>query len=366
MNNQLRDIFFQLLRIGLWGEGKLTLIKPLTIDDWTLIRKCAINHTVDAIIYDSFPHLEEWQLPPQSLLLKWSVRVDQIERHNEKMNKVVAQQFELFKSEGVQPILQKGQGIAACYRIPSHRISGDIDWWFYRDGYKIARNILKKREINFWDTDGFSLNYKWDNIHIEHHGELFDIFSPFRKRFLKRIERKYEAQGQTLEINNTKINLLATELQILQVNAHILKHLLSFGIGLRQLCDSARLYYSTYQQFDSTSLYKIYKDAGILKWVHVLHKVLVDYIGLPEERLPFHYPDKLDYQWMLDEIWFSGDFGFFDERFQNEKVSRLSQRPEGAWRVWLNFKRYIKYAPEEALFYPLVHIYSKFSGKRSD
>ncbi|WP_398454981.1 nucleotidyltransferase family protein [Sphingobacterium thalpophilum] len=365
MNDQLRDIFFQLLRIGLWGKGTLTLTQPLTLKDWTLIHKYAINHTVDAIIYDSFANLKDCQLPPQSLLIKWAVRVDVIERRNDKMNKIIAEQFKFFKSEGVQSILQKGQGIAACYRIPSHRISGDIDWWFNEDGYEVIRNVLKKRGIDFWDTDGFSLNYKWEGIHIEHHKELFDIFSPFKKNFLKRIQKNYKTKAQILEINNSKINLLAIELQILHVNAHILKHLLSFGIGLRQLCDSARLYFSTYQQYDSASLYKIYKNAGILKWVHVLHKLLVNFIGLPLERLPFPFPDQLDEKWMLDEIWFSGDFGFHDERFQDEKSSMLSQRPQGVWRIWLNFKRYIKYAPEEVLFYPLVHIYSKLSRKRS-
>jgi len=321
---------------------------------------------VEGIIYDSFPFLEEHQLPPQSLRLKWAVRVDQIERHNEKMNTAIAEQFKLFESEGVQSILQKGQGISACYRIPNHRISGDIDWWFEDDGYTIIRDALKKNEIYFWDTDGFSLNYKWGEIHVEHHKQLFDIFSPFKKNLLKRIQSKYRKEIQILPINNSPVNLLAVELQILQVNAHILKHLLSFGIGLRQLCDSARLYYSTYLQYDSTALYQIYKDAGILKWVHILHKLLVNSIGLPQDRLPFPAPDKLDYNWMLDEIWFSGDFGFHDGRFQYEKTSSLSKRPEGAWRVWLNFKRYFKYAPQEALFYPLVHIYSKLSGKKSD
>ncbi|MNI96115.1 hypothetical protein D3C73_1545070 [compost metagenome] len=50
MDNQLKDIFFQLLRIGLWGEGRLVLTRPMDIDDWNTIRKFAVNHTVEGII----------------------------------------------------------------------------------------------------------------------------------------------------------------------------------------------------------------------------------------------------------------------------------------------------------------------------
>jgi hypothetical protein len=41
---------------------------------------------------------------------------------------------------------------------------------------------------------------------------------------------------------------------MLQVNAHILKHLLSFGIGIRQLCDAARLYKTYHNQVDGNVL----------------------------------------------------------------------------------------------------------------
>ena len=172
MDNQLKDIFFQLLRIGLWGEGRLVLTRPMDIDDWNTIRKFAVNHTVEGIIYDSFPFLEEQQLPPQALRLRWAVRMDQIERHNEKMNQVIAELFNIFSNLGIRPILQKGQGVAAYYRNPSHRISGDIDWCFEADGYAKARNFLKDKHPNFQDTAGFSLDYHWKGIHIEHHKKI--------------------------------------------------------------------------------------------------------------------------------------------------------------------------------------------------
>lgn len=367
MHDQLKDIFFQLLRIGLWGEGCLTLDQPMTSNNWDIIRKYAINHTVEGIIYDSFPLLAEDQLPPQSLRLKWAVRMDQIERHNEKMNQVIAEQFCLFNQYGLQPILVKGQGIAACYRNPLHRMSGDIDWCFEGNEYAKARQLLKQQGVSFTDTAGFSLDYDWKAVHVEHHKKIFDIRSPLKTNFLKSILSSYKAQEKHLKLHGVNIRLLAPELQLLQVNAHILKHLLSFGIGLRQICDSARLYAALSDQINKKELEKIYKDAGILRWIHLLHKILVEQIGLPLAFLPFSYSNDMNSDNMLDEIWHSGNFGFHDERFKDEKViSAISSLPHGPKRLWMNFKQYFHYAPQEALFCSLVYTYSKFIGKDID
>ncbi|WP_282638518.1 nucleotidyltransferase family protein [Sphingobacterium thalpophilum] len=364
MNNQLKDIFFQLLRIGLWGEGRLTLTQSIDADDWNSIRKYAVNHTVEGIIYDSFPFLEEQQLPPQSLRLKWAVRMEQIERHNEKMNQVIAEQFHAFNQLGLRPILQKGQGVASCYRIPHHRLSGDIDWYFEDQGYLQARNLLKEKNIAFQDTAGFSLDYHWQGIHIEHHKKLYDIRSPLKISYLRYIHNQYQDRFDTLIIHEVPIRILAPEMQLLQVNSHILKHLLTFGIGLRQFCDSARLYFTVSTAIDPIRLRQIYKQAGILKWIHLLHKVLVEYFGLPEQAVPFPYPANIDVKWMLEEVWQSGNFGFYDDRFQNKKInSTISTRPDGPRRMWLNFKRYLRYAPQEALFFYVVHAYSKLISK---
>jgi hypothetical protein len=366
MNNQLKDIFFQLLRIGLWGEGKLSLPQPLTLNDWTTIRKYAANHTVEGIIYDSFPFLEEHQLPPQSLRMKWAVRMDQIERHNAKMNEVIAEQFALFSEHGIRPILQKGQGVASYYRIPSHRISGDIDWCFESDGYVQARNFLKKNHPSFQDTAGFSLDYHWKGIHIEHHKRIFDFRSPLVKRYLNKLLENYKDHQETVVVNGVPIRLLAPELQLLQVNIHILKHLITYGIGLRQFCDSARLYYSVSSQIDPLALKQIYQKTGILKWIHLLHLILVEYLGLPKSSIPFAYPENLYADWMLDEVWSSGNFGFHDARYDESKKSSNFARPDSPKRLWQNFKRYVKYAPQEAIAFPIMHSYSKFIGKDTD
>lgn len=367
MGDELRQTFFHLLQIGLWGKSRSKQIKQLTPEEWLEIYEVANYHTVEGIIYDSFQFLKGDLLPPQSLLLKWTVRIDKIERHNQKMKSVLMDQYTLFTGKGLQPILQKGQGVAATYNTPLHRISGDIDWYFEDNGYANARALLKENKTKFIDTAGFSLSYKWEGIEVEHHKNLFDIRSPLKYSYLKKIEVLYQQNYRSLEINNLSINILAPELQMLQVNSHILKHQISFGMGIRQFCDSARLYAYYNGQIDTEALKTIYKRTGILKWVHLLHKFLVVYIGLPKEYLPFQYPDNINMNWMAEEIWHGGNFGYYDERYAQGKInSNVSVHPDGAKRIWQNFKRYLPYAPQEAIFFPIMHVYSKFLGIDKD
>lgn len=353
MRDKLRDIFFELLRMGLWGRGTLSVAEPLSDEDWAVLYQYALNHTVEGILFDSFSLLTKEQLPPRALRMKWTARVDQIERYNVRMGEVTAEQFKAFVQLGTKPILLKGQGVASCYPSPSHRISGDIDWCFEDDGYDRAREYLQKRNILSDSPLGHSLGYDWQGIHIEHHRRLFDIRSLFKEAYLKKLEDTYRNKKQSVSIEGQAVSLLAPELQILQVNIHILKHLLSFGIGLRQICDAARLYHTYSGKIDPVQLQLMYKNVGILKWVHVLHAILVKYLSLPKEDLPFPYPENLRMDWMMEEVWNSGNFGFYDKRYLDGKVSFVSAHPDGARRLWRNMRLYFRYAPQEVVFFPI-------------
>ena len=70
---------------------------------------------------------------------------------------------------------------------------------------------------------------------------------------------------------------------------------------------------------------------------------------------------------MINEVWYAGSFGYNDERFKGgKKISTISVQPKASKRLFFNFLRYFKYAPQEALFYYWVQAYSKFIGKDTD
>lgn len=363
LDRGIQTALLALLRLGLWGKEEKTKVLPLSSTQWAALYSCAQRHTVEGIVYDSFAQLPLDLLPPHDLLLKWTVKIDQIERRNRQMNACIEEQLNLFNREDLYPVLLKGQGVAACYAIPDHRVCGDIDWYFeQKKDYRKANELVRKGGLDVSCTAGFSTAYLWKGIVTEHHQRMFDIHNPLNFLFLNRLQKQFHKERLQRELTGNTLLLPAPLLMMIQVNVHILKHLLSFGVGIRQLCDAARVYYTFRLNVDGEELMQVYKKLGILKWMDLLHYVLVKFIGLQPESLPFEVPENIDADWMMDEIWLSGNFGFFYPQSEMGVKKPRSSRSQPSGRIWSNLSRYFKFAPMEAISFPLVQVYSKFGG----
>ncbi|KEQ28182.1 hypothetical protein N180_00660 [Pedobacter antarcticus 4BY] len=363
-DNKIHRALLSLLRSGLWGENENIISFPLSGEQWVQLYNFARQHTIEGIVFDGVQRLPFDMLPPRELMLKWAVKIDQIERRNMQMNVCIEEELNFFNGQGLYPVLLKGQGVAACYAVPEHRVCGDIDWYFeQKNQYQKANRILKQRGIKSSGTAGFSTEYVWRGILTEHHTRMFDIHNPFCFTYLDRLQKQFYNERLKSEFQGHTLLLPAPILMVLQVNVHILKHLLSFGVGLRQLCDSARVYHTYQMKLDGQELKQIYQTLGILKWIHLLHTVLVKFMGLPSASLPFELPDASDADWMMDEILMSGNFGFFHPRFEGQTENAGLVRSHVTRRLWSNMRRYFKFAPMEAVSFPLVQFYSKLAVK---
>ena len=357
LEDKVAKAFFTLLRAGLWNKSIDSIdCFPLSKADWDTLFRISVQQTVEGIVFDGIQMLSSDLLPPREMHIKWLVRVEKIEQRNRWMNDILAEQVAFFSKESIQPILLKGQGLAICYENPGRRVCGDIDWYFQTtDEFYKADRLLAKYSIVTEATAGYSSFYLWRDCEIDHHQKLFDIHNPFLSGYLQHLQQHEKNLSVIISIQKEEVVLPSPLLQMLQVNAHILKHLLSFGIGIRQLCDAARLYKTYHNEVEGTVLKTVYTKLKIIKWIELLHEVLVKYIGLPKENLPFPLERNQSADWMMEEIWKSGNFGFHDERYQQEN----SGKREGTKRrVWSSFIKYVPYAPMEALSFPLVHFYS--------
>jgi hypothetical protein len=363
-DKEIQAVLLCLLQAGLWGQGDLAIKVPISSGAWAAVYRAAKKHTIEGLVFDGIQQLPIDLMPPRDLLLKWTVRIDQIERHNLQMASCLKAMSTLFQRGGLSPILLKGHGVAACYDKPEHRVSGDIDWYFEgKSGYDEANQLIRTHGLNLDYVAGDSAEYCWAGLVVEHHKRMFDIHNPFCYGYLQRLKKQFQKNSYLKQCLGNELTLPAPMLMIVQVNAHILKHLLAFGLGVRQLCDSARLYYTFQAELDGAKLQEIYSKLGILRWIHLLHAVLVKYIGLPAQALPFPVPAGTAADWMFEEIWQSGNFGFHDERFKDQHVKSELRRNQAGQRVWLNVKRYFKYAPMEAISFPVVQYISKVKAK---
>lgn len=303
--------FFALLRAGLWGaEKELEGFQKLAATEWEAVYAMARQQTVRGLMYSGICLLPDELMPAESLLMRWAAAVEGIELRNRHMNKVQANLCRWFENNGLKPIVMKGQGVAQYYEQPFLRECGDIDLYFasareHSEAYRLLEEKVGRLEKH---ADG-SYSYKVDGVSVEHHTQLVDLTGRRVNILIRSMEDKcgfpqmeiIAGSGATARIPSP------TENVILQ-NAHILKHALGWGVGLRQLCDIARLYDTQHDDINGEVVQEVCRRAGIMEWTALLHSFLTEYMGMPKASLPFA-TKSMSPEPLLHRILKGGNFG---------------------------------------------------------
>ncbi|MBL1407278.1 nucleotidyltransferase domain-containing protein [Sphingobacterium faecale] len=352
-------VFFSLLQSGLWSKPIASTDKlPLSPAEWQSLYELSKAQTVEGLVFDAIEQLDVRLLPPTDLWMKWLVRVTKIEQHNRIMNQGLGEQIVIFERLGVEPVLLKGQGVAVHYNAPLRRTCGDIDWYFStKEQYEKANDWVIQQGGDIKYVPGRSMCYHYKGLEIDHHSNLIDLYNPFVKPFLQKLIAVERAKDESIDIMGHICRTLSPLLNIIQVVSHVLKHLLSFGLGLRQLCDVARLYYVHRKEIEGTYLRDIYRQLGIERWVVLMHDLLVRYLGLERHFLPYPINGNEKADWMMEDILRAGNFGFFDKQYSDEV--RTGERKNAFLRVSRNLWKYGRYVPIESFFFPLVQVYTR-------
>ncbi|TDQ77999.1 nucleotidyltransferase domain-containing protein [Sphingobacterium yanglingense] len=359
---RIYTVFFNLLRSGLWSRPvEASESFPLSSAEWKDIYDLALAQTVEGLVFSGIERLDMEHLPPTDIWMKWLVRVTKIEQHNKLMNQCLAEQIGVFNDLDVNPILLKGQGIAQQYEAPLRRLAGDIDWYFStKEDYEKVNNWVIEKDVPVKYMPGRSMCYSYRGLEIDHHSNLIDLYNPFVKPFLSDFIATERVYDRFIKVDGADCRILSPVLNIVQVVSHVLKHLLSFGLGLRQLCDVARLYAVHCNAIQDRGLEQVYKRLGIGKWVVLLHDLLVRYLGLEPRFLPYQEGMAVNADWMMEDILRVGNFGFFDERYSDAETGN---RKNAFVRVSKNLLKYGRYAPMESVFFPLVQTYTRVLNK---
>lgn len=282
--------FFSLLKSGLWEKEMLaSYIFPLSDEEWLALYNESVRQTVQGIVFRGLSFLSTQLFPPESLFLRWLAQVAQIEENNVRSEHEIVELRQFFAAAGIKFVLKKGQSAATLYREPHLRVCGDIDLYFTTIAdYRRAGHLIRRRGIDIYKRPDGSQEYVWNGIMVEHHSTLIDLKNPFLYIYLRRLELEKGFDTLTFaDYEDASIAIPGRQLNLLMLNAHIMKHAFISGIGLRQLCDLARAYYSYGGQYDTAELRHIYRRAHILRWTGMLHNFLVVHLGLEERYLPY-------------------------------------------------------------------------------
>lgn len=340
-----------LLRAGLWEQVPENLsCFPLADGSWENVFRMSRKQTVTGLAFCGLQYLPDSLLPPETLLVRWAAETDAIERKNRKMNAVLGELCARFREMGLNPILQKGQGVARFYVHPLSRECGDIDFYFGngRD-WDAALAYLRSQHIRVEKQADGGISYCWRGIEVEHHRRLLDLYNPFLQGFVQRLEERKPCRLVSLSpVSETGVTVPSPFLDLLLQNLHILKHTLGRGVGLRQLCDMARACYRLHEEVDAQEMEQTCRKLGLAEWCPLLHAFLVECLGLPPACLP--YPAVASTARPLgDIIWRGGNFGQYDAGFE-PNAGGWQRKRQTARSFGRNVRFAFHYAPKESFW----------------
>lgn len=314
MTENALKVFLSLLRAGLWGMPfDAQEVPALSVGEWKEVLSMSERQTVAGVTFLGLDSMPEDRMPPVGVIGRWAARADAIERRNKNINSEIVDLYFEFARNGLEPVLQKGQGIAALYRCPLSRECGDIDLWFSTpEGKESADKLIRSKGINVRNRpDGSSCYVSGRGFVVEHHLRFYDLYNPFVQKYLHSLTSGLELDRTLLQLSGVTIPVPAPEHCLLMLYAHVLKHSIGRGIGMRQLCDAAVACDRYRYTLDRKLFRGMCRHTGIARWVELMNSFMTGYIGLPLSSLPYKTKDT-DASGLFDIVIEGGNFGRYD------------------------------------------------------
>lgn len=299
MNNHIdlaeRD-FFTLLRAGLWEKksGKLSA-QP----DWEGIYKAADDHKVQGVIAEGIAVMEITSGIPDKIFKKFITDRGYILMMNMQVNAVQAKLCQALNTNAIPYAILKGQAVAQNYIKPEIRRSGDIDFLIKEEDFDKANRIFSAftQESEYHHEEDLHHALFIDNVWVENHAMGKSYFTRRLDSILEKEKRRMftESTFSHYDSNGCQISIPSPEYTALFLLGHILRHLTTEGISLKQLCDWVRFLHDQHDAIDRDRLVQLIKNAGIADVWQKFAVFAVEWLGLEPNSLLMYESGHPDY-----------------------------------------------------------------------
>lgn len=320
MPKEFDELFYMLLRLSLGLAREFP--DGVSADDWRRLYQMAVRQSLVGVCYQGVCQLKDNHQLPMEITMQWTCEAEMVKGLNQLLYQEAARLTNEFAEKGRQTAILKGQANARLYPDKYARQPGDIDIW-------IAGG--RKSVLALIDGQKASMAYHHAHLPKNENGVEVEIhfrpasghFNPITNR---RLQHWLEQEIQHTELTPEGFYVPSVRFALVMQLAHIQRHFLGEGVGLRHVCD----YYWLLQNATNDDLQCVseqlrrlglHHTAGALMWV------LAQVLQLPE-HLMLCQPDGFRGEWMLREIMAGGNFGRYAKRAQL-----------GLWRRFVQGKR---------------------------
>lgn len=300
MNKIYKD-FFQLLRSSLKNET------PFIEDniDWVEMLRLSSIHEVVPLIYKSAYKIQFFQqtdLNFTKYFKKTSMQIvySQIQRSDRFL-----QIYKQFNEVGVKILVFKGIILRELYPIPEERISADEDLLIELKNLKQAIKILEDNNMERALSEGEEADVyhyfcRQTGLHLELHIALFGDKSATNKKIEEIFSTVFQ-DADTININNIDVHTFSIDKHFLYIICHAIKHFVSCGTGIRQICDISMYINKYYEIINWNYIWKEITNMGYDTLLVNLLQIAIDYLELDENKVVYAN-DKNNYYINTDNL----------------------------------------------------------------
>lgn len=208
-----------------------------------------------------------------------------LEKQNAWMDTQVAKLARKLDDEGIRYALMKGQTCAAFYPNPLHRRPGDIDVYVSPQDFKRANHIVLSWGAKLVDKTMLHSTYKMGKLDIEVHFAVQKLqYGSYYKQLKNMTAQEFDTQvnDTRLDIGGYGVRVLPNELNMVLLTAHAFNHVVSGGLGLRQVIDWQVVLADKAGVMDWAKLLNFLERLHLKRMFLVLAYINVKYLGMDE------------------------------------------------------------------------------------
>lgn len=344
------EAFFALVRAGLWETD--VQLASYGVVDYESILRIAREQSVVGLVAAGLEHVTDVKVP-QVWALQFAGQTIQLEQQNKAMNHFIADLVMKMRKADIYTILVKGQGIAQCYERPFWRVCGDVDLLLSESNYSNAKDVLIPLASKVDEENSLILHQGMtiESWEVELHGTLCSrLWKSVNCGICESQDSVfYEGKVRTWMNGKTQVFLPQADEDVVFVFTHILQHFYHEGIGLRQICDLTRLLWTYSDTINKNLLEKRLRKMKLMSEWRVFGALVVDYLGMPQEKMPFYSPStklKRKADNLVSFIIETGNFG------HNRDFSYYSNKPYFV-RKAISLKRHMSDLLKQFTIFPL-------------
>ena len=324
----IQALFFSLLRSSLWGGELDVEVSGLSRRDLGRLIKIARSQAmVGLVAHEIMVHDEFACILDEEGRERLTYMVQENYFNYQKLNTVLLSVVAALRKHRIEPVLMKGHGVSKLYPVPELRQSGDIDIYVGKESFEKACQVIGEMSTpEDHQGDISSLKHfhtRISSVYIEIH-RYTDVYHPksYDLKYQKISDAGMHSNLVPMTFGETEILTPELNFNLFFIFNHFWHHFISDGVGLRQICDWARLLHVNYGKLDLDYLANVLRELNLMKVWKVFGYIAVNTLGLPAEQMPFYDPRCAKRAArLLDLIMREGNFAV--------EKHKLEKRPDG-------------------------------------